>query len=413
MQPSFSPAPTRLGVETVNVAITGLGVAGPCGLGRDALADALARGVACSVAVDRSHKAHARRGSMHAALCAGDDLSRWVPPAAARRMSRPSRLAVAAARMAIDQSGIDDIAADDTAVVMGTAFGPGEFTERLLRGILADPETASPFLFTECVANAPAAEIALVCGARGPNITVTQREAGPLIAIARAADEIASGRSRCALAGSVDEMTPVMHAALDRFRALTRGSAPRPFDRERDGFLAGEGAATVAMESVDTASARGSRILAKVRAWGGAFDPTASPSTWGTGHRKLGASLLRWLERRNIKRKSIGAIVSGASGSRRGDRLEALTLRAAWEGLELPPVLAPKGVVGEYGGGALPAAVLAIEGAAFGRLDACRTLDPELGLSVHDGSALPALERVLVTSFAAGGAAAWLILEKP
>ncbi|HXV75112.1 MAG TPA: hypothetical protein VD788_02255, partial [Candidatus Polarisedimenticolaceae bacterium] len=87
-------------------------------------------------------------------------------------------------------------------------------------------------------------------------------------------------------------------------------------------------------------------------------------------------------------------------------------LRCAWNGAPLPAVLAPKSVVGEYGGGLLAAAVLIAGGVCPGPTSGFETPDPELGVVPHDGSPLPPLRRVLVSALAAGGAASWLILER-
>lgn len=399
-----------------HVAITGVGIVGPHGLGRAPLAEALARGRARAVPIDRSQGYHRVHGATQAALLADENLARWVSPAAARRMSRLSKLAVAAARLALEDAAWSaPQGGDGAAVVMATVYGPALFTEKLLSEILVDPETASPFLFTECVANAPAAEVALGCAARGPNLTITQREAGPLVAVGRAACEVREGRAPRALTGTVEEMTPLLHASLDHFHALARAHAgsPRPFDRDRDGFLAGEGAVVLVLEPEDAAATRGGRVIARIAASGSAFDPTATPSAWGSGHAALGAAIAASLERHGVGLDTIGAIVSGASGSRGGDRLEALALRATWGEAPLPPVLAPKGVTGEYGGGQLAAALLALEGARFGALEAFASPDTEIGVVPHGGAALAGLGRVLVTAFAAGGAAAWLVLERP
>jgi 3-oxoacyl-[acyl-carrier-protein] synthase II len=213
-------------------------------------------------------------------------------------------------------------------------------------------------------------------------------------------------------------MTPLLHALLDRFGALAEPGADgaevaRPFDRRRDGFLAAEGATVVYLETEESAAARGARPLARVLAWGSAFDPTAPRTGWGTGAERLARSLVRSLERAGISIGDVDRIVSGASGSKDGDRLEAGLLHAAWDGRPLPPVLAPKAVVGEYGGGFLGAAVLAAAGAPFGPTPGFAEPDPALGIVPHDGSPLAAPQTVLVTSLAAGGAAAWLVLGAP
>jgi 3-oxoacyl-[acyl-carrier-protein] synthase II len=399
--------------------VTGLGVVGPHGIGRASLESALLAGRPLASEIDRSAGYHAAGSSRLAALVPQLDLARWLPPAEARRLSVPSRFAVAAARMALEDAGIASLERRRVAVVLATAFGAMLFTEKLVRQILDEgPESAQPFYFSECVANAAAARVAIALGARGANVTITEREAGPLLALARGAQEVCEGRADVALAGSADEMTALLHALLDRFRGTARAGrgreeAPRPFDAARDGVLGGEGASVCVIEREDDAAARGARPLARVAASGAAFDPTASPSDWGDGAATL-ARGLRWaLDRAGRRIETIDRIVSGASGARRGDRLEAATLAAAWGAAPLPPVVTPKAVVGEFGGGLLGAAVLAAEGAPFGRLAAFETPDPALAVVPHDGSPLAAPRRLLVTALAAGGAAAWALLERP
>jgi 3-oxoacyl-[acyl-carrier-protein] synthase II len=402
------------------VVVTGLGTIGCFGTGREGLRAALAGSSPPLTEVDRSAGLHSEGGSRLAALARGSDLSPWVRPAAARRMSGPSKLAVAAARMAVDDGGLDQAAPgwDETGVVISTAFGPTDFTERLLRSIGSDgPETASPSHFTESVANAPAAQIAIECHARGPNVTVTQREAGAVIAFGRAAAEIAEGRAPRVLTGSVEEITPLLHALLDRFGALARATpyrpeAARPFDRGRSGMLAGEGATVLLLESESSAVARGARVLARVRGGASGFDPTASRVGWGRGSEPLSAALLRLLARLGLRASEIDLVVSGASGSRAGDRLEAEVLKRVFAGGPLPPLMAPKSLMGEYGGGFLGAAVLAVAGGDFGATAGFAEPDPELGVVPHSGGPL-AGGRVLVSALAAGGAAAWVVLERP
>jgi hypothetical protein len=92
--------------------------------------------------------------------------------------------------------------------------------------------------------------------------------------------------------------------------------------------------------------------------------------------------------------------------------LEALVLRSLWPGASLPPVIVPKAVVGEYAGGVLSAAVLAMRGAPFGAILAFGTPDSDLMIAPHDGGSLPQPRRLLVSSLASGGAAAWAVLER-
>jgi len=401
------------------VVVTGLGAVGPHGIGRESLTQALSAGRPLVSTMDRSDGYHAADSSRLAALVPKIDLTRWVPPAEARRLSMPSRFAVAASRMAVEDAGLESLEGRRVAIVLATAFGALLFTEKLVRQILDEgPESAQPFYFSECVANAAAARVAIALSARGANVTITEREAGPLLALARGAQEVREGRADVAIAGSADEMTPLLHALLDRFRGTARASrdrdeAARPFDAARDGVLAGEGASAVVIEREADAAARGARPLARVAATAAAFDATAPVSDWGVGAGFLARALRSGLARRERSAESIDLIVSGASGARRGDRLEAATLAAAWGEAALPPVVVPKAVLGEFGGGFLAGAIVAAGGAPFGRLSAFQTNDPSLSVAPHDGHELPAPRRVLVTSLAAGGSAAWALLETP
>jgi 3-oxoacyl-[acyl-carrier-protein] synthase II len=400
--------------------ITGLGTVGAYGAGAASLAEALRLSRPVASEIERSPGYHLPEAARLAALVEAADVSAWVPPAAARRMSAPSKLAMAALRMAVRDAGLEGAREgwEDAAVVLATSFGPADFSERLFRAITGGgPETASPFHFTESVANAPAAQLAIDCQARGPNVTVTQREAGPLVAVARAAQEVAEGRSGRALAGSVEEMTPLLHALLDRMRALVRpssagGEVARPFDRRRDGLLAAEGASVLVLESAGGAAARGARALARVRGGASAFDPTASRVGWGRGAPGLADAAARMLDRLGVGPGEIDLVVSGASGSRQGDRLEAEVLARVFAGRSLPPVLVPKAVTGEYGGGQIAAAVLAVGGGEFGPTAGFAERDPGCPVVPHAGGPLGG-GRVLVSSLAAGGAAAWLVLERP
>jgi 3-oxoacyl-(acyl-carrier-protein) synthase len=127
----------------------------------------------------------------------------------------------------------------------------------------------------------------------------------------------------------------------------------------------------------------------------------------------LAQSLRETLDRVSLQPRDLGRIVSGASGSVAGDRLEALTLRAAWNGTPLPPILAPKGVSGQFGGGFLASAVLAAGDADFGPTGGFSEPDPDLDVRPHDGGPLAPALLTLVTSLASGGSASWLVLERP
>ncbi len=401
-----------------DVVVTGLGCLGAFGLGPDALAAALARGEALGSPIDRSAGYHRANGATRVAACGPLDLSPWLSPQAARRMSDLSQYAIAAARMALGDAGLGDrleqVRGGRTAIAIATAFGPGGFTEQLARTILEKGgKFASPFLFTDCVANAAAGQVAIDLGARGANLTICQREAGPLLALAQGADEIARDRADLCLAGAVDEMRSLSHAILDRFRALARPGAraelPRPFDTARDGCLAGEGAALFALESARSAAARGARLLARVGPTVRAFDPTASRAGFGRDAEGLAAALVEGFGERL---RDVDVVVSTASGAKTGDALEAAILRRAFPH-RMPAVVAPKAVHGEYGGGTLATALLLLrdDGLEIAAPRACTAPDPALGITLAAGRLRA--RSVLCSALAGGGAAAWTILDRP
>jgi 3-oxoacyl-[acyl-carrier-protein] synthase II len=301
-----------------------------------------------------------------------------------------------------------------TAMVFSNALGPLLNMEKILSQIERQgPLAVSPALFTESVSNAPAAQVALACRAKGANITVTQREAGPLMALARAATELSRGRAGYAVVATVDEVTPLLHAVLDRYRALARADengceTARPFDRRRNGLVLAEGATALIVEKAESAARRGIPVLARLAGTASAFDPTASAAGWGRDPKMLIPALVRLVGERL---GDVEAIVSGAAGSRAGDRLEAIVLAGAWGDRPLPPILTPKAVLGEYGGAQLIAAILALAAEPFGPTPGFSEPDPALGISPHAGGAL-APSTVLVSSLATGGAASWALLEK-
>jgi 3-oxoacyl-[acyl-carrier-protein] synthase II len=415
--PSASPRPAAA-PKPRDLVVSACGAVGPYGAGLEALGRALERGQVPRREVDRSQGFHRRGGSRFAALVEETTLAPMLSAAQARRMSQPSKFAVAAANLAMDQAGLAkaDSRTNSAGVALATAYGPSAFTEKLLQAIFHQgPDQASPALFTESVASAAASQVALQLRLTGANLTITQRESGLLHAVAEAAASLRRGDCRWMLAGGVEEMTPLLHAVLDRFHALARpGSAglelARPFDRGRRGFLAAEGAVVLVIEEREDAERRGvTPLCALLGAWS-AFDATAPAWDWGHGADRLARELLAGLERAGCDPGQIELVVSGASGAVRGDRLEAEVLRRVF-GERLPPVVAPKGALGEYGGGLLGAAVLAAQGHARWAHPWFEERDPELEIS--PSAELGSPRRVLVSSLGAGGSAAWLLLGRP
>jgi len=417
----------------MSVVVTGVGVVSAAGAGFGAFRAALEADAIPPTEVDREgghHRDRPRAGQApssgrgpaagRALLVPADAVRPWLDPMKARRMSLPSRASLAAARMALEEAGLgtgegaaialDPALATRAGVSLGTAFGSSTTTQRILDQCLEPgPEAISPFLFTESVANAPAGQVALALGIQGPNATVTQGEASVGLAVARGADYVRAGRADVVLAGGFEECSPLLHAVLDRFGALTRDvdGRARPFDGRREGFVPAEGAVVAVLESEAHAAAREATPLVRLLGWSRGFDPSAAPGAWGDGAEPLAGRARAALDAAGVEPSELGGVVSGASGAIAGDALEAGCL-AVLLGPEAPPILAPKGVCGEYGGFQWAAAIHAALG---GRVpDRADDFERDPRLDLRPG-AVAGAGPLLVTQLAAGGPAAWLVVE--
>ncbi|HEX6559795.1 MAG TPA: beta-ketoacyl-ACP synthase II [Longimicrobiales bacterium] len=201
------------------------------------------------------------------------DATRYMDPKEARRYDRFTQFSVAAARMALDDAGLDPatLDGDRVAVQMGSALGGTANAEAQVANMNAggiravDPRVA---LTTFC--GAASCSIAIEFGFTGPNSTNAMSCASGTIAVGEAWRLIRDGLADVAIAGGVEApLAPLCFGAFAIIRAMsTRNDDPeracRPFDRGRDGFIMGEGACGLVLERYDLAVARGARIYAEV-----------------------------------------------------------------------------------------------------------------------------------------------------
>ncbi len=214
----------------------------------------------------------------------------------ARRSSRCIHMALCAAREALAQSGLDP-AADpgQVGVLIGSGIGGLEFMERATLALYNEgPRRISPFTIPAMISDMPAGMVAIDIGARGPNMGVVSACATGSHAIGEAAEWIRRGRVKAVLAGGTEAaITPLGVAAFGAMQALsTRNDDParasRPFDRDRDGFVPGEGAAVLVLEEADHARARGATVLAEIAGYGATDDAShiTQPDAKGEGARR-------------------------------------------------------------------------------------------------------------------------------
>lgn len=221
----------------------------------------------------------------------------------ARRMDRFTQFAVAAARLAVQDAGLnlDHIDRDRLGVILGTGFGGMETLSEQFSILLAKgPGRVSPFLVPMMIANMGAAQIAIDLGARGPNETVVTACASSNNAMGEAFRLLERGDADVVITGGVEScITHLAYAGFTAMKALScrnedPARASRPFDAGRDGFVMGEGAGVLVFERLEHARARGARIYAEVIGYGmtsDAYHMTQPPADGSGGARAMLAAL--------------------------------------------------------------------------------------------------------------------------
>jgi 3-oxoacyl-[acyl-carrier-protein] synthase II len=211
-----------------------------------------------------------------------------------RKLDRYEQFAIVAARMAAEDAGLDraSLEGDRTGVLIGTGLGGLEtFWDAVVTIRERGPKRVSPFTIPKIIANMASGHVSIEFGARGPNLASVSACATGAHSIGDAARLIAMGDADAMIAGGVEAaIGPVCLAGFAAMKALsTRNDDPatasRPFDLNRDGFVAAEGAAVVILELLENARARGARIYAEVAGYGQSADAhhITSPDPDGYG----------------------------------------------------------------------------------------------------------------------------------
>lgn len=361
-----------------------------------------------------------------AAECDPEAAPRGLSAKEARRLDRVTRLALVAAEEATDDAGLtaDNVDPLRVGVAIGTSIGG---IETLLDGhdVLRDrgARRISPFVVPMTLPNMTAGFVSMRGGYRGPIACPVGACASGAQALAAAARMIERGDADVALAGGAEAaILPLVVAGFASMRALsTRNDDPahasRPFDRGRDGFVIGEGAAVVVLEAEEHALARGAHVRARWLGAGEAADAThpASPPDDGHGAR---LAIERALADAGFAASAVDHVSAHATGTPAGDRAEVVALRAVFGAhLDRVPVSATKSSTGHLLGaaGAL-AAILGVRALESGLLPPTINLedpDPECALDHVAHKARPHPARVmLVNAFGFGGVNASLLLGR-
>src|ERR1700674_4487977 len=252
------------------VVVTGMGTVNPLGKDLDEYWDGLIEGRSTARLVEGSY-ATEKLDTKFACEVHGFDPLLYMPRKAAQKMARFSQLAVAASGMAIADSGLDIAKEDSFRVGVDMGTGIGGFIEMTTGAIsYATKGRLNPLYAPMIIPNMAAASVAMNFHLRGPNTTVTTACAASTHTLGDAARIIQHGDADVMLAGGSEaSLCEVGIASFNSIRALsTRNDAPekasRPFDRDRDGIVPGEGAGILVLESEEHAKHRGARIYGEV-----------------------------------------------------------------------------------------------------------------------------------------------------
>jgi len=200
-------------------------------------------------------------------------VTNYIDQRESKRMDRFTQFALAAAKQAVDDSGLDFSKEDvfRAGVIVGTGIGGlHEIEEQHIRLLNKGPKKVSPFCVPRLMANAAGGTIAITYGLRGPNFCVSSACASGNNAIGEAFSNIVAGRSDVMITGGAEAaLTPVGLASFCAARSLSLQNddpqgASRPFDRDRDGFILSEGAGILVLEEESHAKKRGASIYAEL-----------------------------------------------------------------------------------------------------------------------------------------------------
>ena len=287
------------------------------------------------------------------------NLDKYVNTKDARRLDRFTHLGLAAAIDAIDHSGIKDSPYDPfrAGVVTGTGVG-GISTLEEQWSVYQEkgPGRVSPFFVPSMMANAIAGHVSIMANFAGVNINITTACAAGSHAIGEAARLIWDGTCDVVLSGSAEAgVTPLVVSAFAKMGALSKRvddpkAASRPFDKDRDGFVIGEGAGFMVVESLESALKRGATIYGEIVGYGRSGDAyhITAPHPEGGG---AGRAMKMALDTAGEKPSFVKHINVHGTSTPLGDIGEAKAIDTIF-GEDAPPITSTKGVTGHLIAGA-------------------------------------------------------------
>jgi beta-ketoacyl-acyl-carrier-protein synthase II len=401
-----------------DIAITGIGLVTPAGIGVERAWQGVLSGKSAG-AKDPELTGIPIDISCRVADFDGDKL---LGRKAARRLDRFVQLGLVAAREAVTDSGLDPQTWDGARVgaVIGCGMGGTGTWEAQHRTMLErGPERVSPMLIPMLIPNMVAGHIAIEFGANGPNLVTATACTSGATAIGVARDLLRSGACDVVITGGSEAgVTPLSIAAFGQMHALSGriddpAAASRPFDVDRDGFVAGEAAGILILERATDAAARGAKVHGRLIGYGASADAhhITAPDPEGIG---VGLAVEAALKDADIGPSEVSHINAHGTSTPLNDAAESKVIRRVF-GADAPPVTSTKGVTGHAlgaaGGMEAVFSVLTIEHGLLPPTANLDTQDPEIDLDIVSKEPRKAdAEVVMSNSFGFGGQNGVLVL---
>ena len=361
-----------------------------------------------------------------AAEVKGFDPTQHMDRKEARRTDRFVQLAVAATNEAVRNAALQITAANRDEIGVSIASGIGgiaTLSEQIEVLRSRGPSRISPFLIPAMITNLATGQVSIITGARGPSFCVTSACASSAHGLGEAAETIRRGWAKAMLVGGSEaSITPIGIAGFNAMRALsTRNDSPttasRPFDATRDGFVMGEGAATLVLEDLEFAQARGATILAEVVSYAATSDAYHISNLAEDGEGVARAIRLA-LKRGGLQPSEIDYVNAHATSTPAGDPVETAALKQVFgDRTSAPPISASKSQFGHLLGaaGAIEAivSILALQHNMLPPTINLQTPDAACDLDYVPNAPRPAaLNVVLSNSFGFGGHNVCVILRR-
>jgi 3-oxoacyl-[acyl-carrier-protein] synthase II len=406
------------------VVVTGLGVVAPNGIGIEPFWQNLLNGVSGIGPITRFDAS--KHDTQIAGEVKGFDPLQWIEKKEARKMDRFIHYAIAAAQIAYDDSGVKvtDENRERVGVFVGTGMGGIPALEESHRVLLErGPGRVSAFFIPSLITNMASGQISMRFGMKGPNSCVCTACATGNHAIGDSFRIIQRGDADVMLAGGTEAViTPLTIAGFSSMKALsTRNNEPtrasRPFDKDRDGFVMGEGAGMMMLESLEHAQRRGAKIYAEIVGYGMSADAyhITQPAPEGEGAVR---SMRLALEDAKVTPSQVNYINAHGTSTPTGDLNETLAIKVLFgdhaRSLAVSSTKSMTGhLLGAAGGIESVITVLTIVHGILPPTINHETPDPECDLDyVPNKARRTEVRHALTNSFGFGGTNATLLFTK-